>query len=72
MSVQVMSSPLDSIRRWQTPEMSLKFPDTEEVTGSNPVRPTIFALALWLSWPYGLQGPDLRRATRLDSADLVG
>jgi hypothetical protein len=25
-----------------------------------------------LSWPYGLQGPDLRRATRLDSADLVG
>jgi hypothetical protein len=40
MSVQVNCSPFDSVRRWQTPEMGLDFPDTEEVTGSNPVRPT--------------------------------
>ena len=32
----------NSVRRWQTPEMGLDFPDTEEVTGSNPVRPTPF------------------------------
>ena len=42
MSVQVKGSPFDSVRRWQTPEIGLDFPDTEEVTGSNPVRPTPF------------------------------
>ena len=42
MSVQVKGSPFDSVRRWQTPEMGLDFPDTEEVTGSNPVRSTRF------------------------------
>jgi hypothetical protein len=42
MSVQVKCSPFDSVRRWQTPEMGLDLPDTEEVTGSNPVRPTRF------------------------------
>ena len=41
MFVQVDGSPFDSVRRWQTPETALEFPDTEEVTGSNPVRPTI-------------------------------
>ena len=42
MSVQAKGSPFDSIRRWQTPEMGLDFPDTEEVTSSNLVRPTQF------------------------------
>ncbi len=42
MSVQVKGSPFDSVRRWQTPETGLNFPDAEEVTGSNPVRPTPF------------------------------
>ena len=36
---QVKGSPLDSVRRWQTPRTALDFPDTEEVTSSNPVRP---------------------------------
>src|SRR5487761_1772902 len=31
MSVQVKAPPFDSVRRWQTPEMGLNFPDTEEV-----------------------------------------
>jgi hypothetical protein len=43
MSVQAKGSPFDSIRRWQTPEMGLNFPDTEEVTSSNLVRPTTFS-----------------------------
>ena len=38
--LQVKGSLLDSVRRWQTPGTALEFPDTEEVTGSNPVRPT--------------------------------
>ena len=42
MSVQVRNFPFDSVRRCQTPETVLEFPDTEEVTGSNPVRPTPF------------------------------
>ncbi len=42
MSVQVKCSPFDPIRRWQTPGIVLKFPDTEKVTGSNLVRPTTF------------------------------
>jgi hypothetical protein len=42
MSVQVRKFPFDPIRRWQTPGSALEFPDTEEVTGSNPVRPTRF------------------------------
>jgi len=37
---QAKGSPFDSIRRRQTPGTVLDFPDTEEVTGSNPVRPT--------------------------------
>ncbi len=49
MSVQVKGSPFDSVRRWQTPEMGLDFPDTEEVTGSNPVRPTPFFEILYSS-----------------------
>ena len=40
MSVQVKGSPFDSVPRWQTLETGLNFPDTEEVTGSIPVRPT--------------------------------
>ena len=32
----------DLARRWQTPGTVLEFSDTEEVTGSNPVRPTPF------------------------------
>ena len=39
---QVADSQFDSVRRWQTPGTVLEFPDTEEVTGSNPVRPTQF------------------------------
>jgi hypothetical protein len=42
MFVQVKCSPFDSVRRQQTPGTALDFPDTEEVTGSNPVRPTRF------------------------------
>ena len=40
MFAQVKGSPFDSTRREQTPKTGLDFPDTEEVTGSNPVRPT--------------------------------
>jgi hypothetical protein len=40
MFTQVNGSPFDSVRRRQTPETVLEFPDTEEVTGSNPIRPT--------------------------------
>jgi len=43
MSVQVKGSPFDSVRRWQTPETGLNFPDAKEVTGSDPVRPTRFS-----------------------------
>jgi hypothetical protein len=42
MFVQAKGSPFDSVRRRQTPGTALDFPDTEEVTGSNPVRPTPF------------------------------
>ena len=48
---QAMSSPFDSVRRRQTPGTVLDFPDTAEVTGSNPVRPTHCDLALWLLRP---------------------
>src|ERR1700726_2443285 len=41
-SSQVKDSPFDSVRRSQTPQTTMEFPDTEEVTGSNPVRPTRF------------------------------
>jgi hypothetical protein len=41
-SSQVKDSPFDSVRRSQTPQTAMEFPDTEEVTGSNPVRPTPF------------------------------
>ena len=37
---QVKDSLFDFVRRLQTLGTVLKFPDTEEVTGSNPVRPT--------------------------------
>jgi hypothetical protein len=37
---QVEGSQFDSARQLQTPGTALDFPDTEEVTGSNPVRPT--------------------------------
>jgi hypothetical protein len=37
---QVNGSPFDSLRRSQTPITARNFPDTEEVSGSNPVRPT--------------------------------
>jgi hypothetical protein len=40
--VQVKGSRFDSVRWWQTLRTASEFPDTEEVTGSNPVRPTIF------------------------------
>jgi hypothetical protein len=40
-SMQVKASPFDSIGRGQTPQTALDFPDTEEVTGSNPVRPRL-------------------------------
>jgi len=39
---QVNGSPFDYGRRRQTLGTALEFPDTEEVTGSNPVRPTPF------------------------------
>ncbi len=42
MFAQARGSPFDSVRRRQTPRTALDFPDTEEVTGSNPVRPTTF------------------------------
>jgi len=42
------TAPSDSARRWQTPGTVLDFPDTEEVTGSNPVRPTGPDLAFWV------------------------
>jgi hypothetical protein len=41
---QVNGSTFDSVRRCQTPKAARNFPDTEEVTGSNPVRPTIFRM----------------------------
>ena len=44
MSVQVKGSPFDLVRRCQTPKSTRNFPDTEEVTGSNPVRPTMTGL----------------------------
>jgi hypothetical protein len=40
MSAQVKGSPFDTVRRSQTPGTALGFPDTEEVTSSNLVRPT--------------------------------
>ena len=66
MFTQVNGSPFDSVRRRQTPETVLEFPDTEEVTGSNPVRPTRHFLflalpgsALWpYNWPYS-EGEDI-------------
>ena len=42
MFVQVMGSLFDSVRRCQTLGTTLAFPDTEEVTSSNLVRPTPF------------------------------
>jgi hypothetical protein len=42
MSSQASGSQFDSVRRRQTPGTALDFPDTEEVTGSNPVRSTPF------------------------------
>jgi hypothetical protein len=45
MFTQAKGSPFDSVRLWRTPGTALDFPDTEEVTGSNPVRPTIPDLA---------------------------
>ncbi len=42
MFVQTKGTPFDSVRPCQTPETGRNFPDTEEVTGSNPVRPTSF------------------------------
>ena len=40
MFAQFSGSLFDSVRRWQTQGTALEFSDTEEVTGSNPVRPT--------------------------------
>jgi hypothetical protein len=40
MFIQVKGSPLDSVRRQQTPKTALDFPDTEEATSSNLVPPT--------------------------------
>jgi hypothetical protein len=37
---QATGSQFDLVRRWQTAKTAPEFPDTEEVTGSNPVRPT--------------------------------
>ena len=42
MSSQIKRSPFDSVRRRQTLGTAMDFPDTEEVTGSNPVRPKTF------------------------------
>jgi hypothetical protein len=53
MFTQVRGSQFDSIRRCQTLETSSDFPDTEEVTGSNPVRPTYSDLAFLVSGPIG-------------------
>jgi hypothetical protein len=53
MSAQVKGSPFDSVRPWQTPGTALEFPDTEEVTGSNPVRPTHCDLAFGCDGPNG-------------------
>ena len=53
MSVQVKGSPFDLVRRCQTPKSARNFPDTEEVTGSNPVRPTYSDLAFLVSGPSG-------------------
>jgi hypothetical protein len=39
---QVKGFRIDSVRRWQTPGSALEFPDTEEVTSSNLLRPTPF------------------------------
>src|ERR1700726_2860182 len=54
-SSQVKDSPFDSVRRSQTPQTTMEFPDTEEVTGSNPVRPTRHFL--FLALPGTLRGP---------------
>jgi hypothetical protein len=48
---QAKGSPSDSIRRRQTPGTVLDLPDAEEVTGSDPVRPTHLELAFWLARP---------------------
>ena len=40
--IYVKGSRSDSVRRWQTLRTASEFPDTEEVTGSKPVRPTPF------------------------------
>ncbi len=53
MSAQVKGSLFDSVRWWRTLEKGLNFPDTEEVTGSNPVRPTIFEHLSRLGEPKG-------------------
>jgi hypothetical protein len=37
---QLNGPPFDSVRLQQTSQTAPDFPDTEEVTGSNPVRPT--------------------------------
>ncbi len=52
MFMQVKGSPFDSVRLLQTPGTALDFPDTEEVTGSMPVRPTVFfeILSRFRSW----------------------
>ena len=52
---QVKDSSFDSVRRWQTLRSALDFPDTEEVTGSNPVRPTRHFL--FLAYQVALCGP---------------
>ena len=55
---QVKGSPFDSVRRWQTSQSWRNFPDTEEVTGSNPVRPTpFFEILSSARNPNGSQAP---------------
>jgi hypothetical protein len=44
MSAQVKGSPFDSVRPWQTPGTALEFPDTEEISGTNPVLPRFFEI----------------------------
>jgi hypothetical protein len=78
--VQVMGSQFDSVRRRQTPVTALEFPDTEEVTDSDPVRPTttnprsspygLVQLASYDSLPFLACPPRARSGRRVLSAPL--
>ena len=57
--VPTSTAPLDNSRAWAIGAAVARFPDTEEVTGSNPVSPTKFSQIRVVSRPNRCLGCDL-------------